>query len=33
MCHQNNSNSENDVMQMDLEILESALEAQEPAND
>lgn len=30
MCHQNNSNSENDVMQMDLEILESALEAQEP---
>lgn len=33
MCHQNNSNSENDVMQMDLEILESELEAQEPAND
>lgn len=33
MCHQNNSNSENDVMQMDLEILESALKAQEPAND
>lgn len=30
MCHQNNSNSENDVMQIDLEILESALEAQEP---
>ena len=28
MCHQNNSNSENDVMQTDLEILESSIEAQ-----
>ena len=29
MCHPNNSNAENDVMQMDLDILESKVEAQE----
>lgn len=33
MCHQNNSNTENYIMQTDMEILESAIEAQEPAND
>lgn len=29
MCHPSNSNSENKVMQMDLDMLESAIEAQE----
>ena len=29
MCHQNNSNAENDVMQLDLDILGSVIEAQE----
>lgn len=31
MCHQNNSNAENDVMQLDLDILGSVIDAQEPA--
>ena len=33
MCHPSNSNSENDVMQMDLDILESAIEAQEQSHE
>ena len=32
MCHPNNTNAENDVMQMDLDILESRVEAQEQSN-
>lgn len=33
MCHPNNTNAENDVMQMDLDILESRVEAQEQSHD
>ena len=33
MCHPNNTNAENDVMQMDLDILESKIEAQDQNHD
>lgn len=33
MCHPNNTNAENDVMQMDLDILEYKVEAQEQSHD
>ncbi len=33
MCHPNNTNAENDVMQMDLDILESRVEAQEQSHE